>query len=75
MVLQSILVMRDGGYLNAMTMHNMDLFLSLASYSDYFINVFNILLCAMFWDNMWCLIPFPLNWVGDASFGGKCDLL
>ena len=77
MVIQNILVTRDGGYLNVMALHNMEFFLSLASYSDYFINVFNRLLCTMFWDNVWCIIPFILNWVWDASLGkhGKCELL
>ena len=51
--------------------------LALTSYSDYFINVCNRLLCTMFWDNVWCIIPFILNWVWDASLGkhGKCELL
>ena len=71
MVIQNILVTRDGGYLNVMALHNMDFFfLALASYADYFINVFNRLLCTMFWDNVWCIIPFLLNWVWDASLVG-----
>ena len=38
-------------------------------------NVFNRLLCTMFWDNVWSIIPLPLNWVWDASLVGKCELL
>ena len=78
MVIQNILVTRDGGYLNVMALHNIEIFLALTSYSDYFINVFNRLLCTMFWDNVWCIIPFLLNWVWDASLvgkHGKCELL